>query len=264
MVTTSRSAALAPLALACVVIGARVATADSINLLRPGGAAAHVILIDHSQGPWRSDDEATAMVGQDCVAASDRDRDRRRAAAGYVTWRIGGLTWQWNDGAEPAIVYVICVDRGPRDFGFGGGLQWAAALSWASRPNAAPGRAESFRAIAGVPRPPGYAPAPPEVTPETPWTSTEPPMSWPAGPPLHLPLDNSLDLPVPIASIGFPASTTSSIVNTADNPAAVAAALDPPIVLDTPDMVPTPEPGTLWLMGAGLAAWRIARRKRED
>jgi hypothetical protein len=275
--TSSRSTALRSLALAGVVFSARVATADSINLLRPSSAAAPLILIDQSKGPWRSDDEATGILDRECVAVSGRDREPKRVALGGVNWRAGELAWQWERRAEPEIIYVICVDRAPREGGAGGGMQLAAALSWSDLPLAMAGRGEWFAGIAGAARPDGRRTATtPGQTPDSPWsdppwTSSDPPPSWesepPLDPPRDVPIGAPLDLPIPIGSIRFPPTEpiADDVPGTGGEPPPPSRIFDPPIALDPREMVPMPEPGTFLLMGTGLAAaWRMSRRKRED
>lgn len=248
--TTSRSAAHRSLVLAGVIISARVANADSINLLRSTSTTAPLILFDQSAGPWPSDDEATALIARECVALSDRTRDRRFALGG-VNWRAGRLAWQWEPRKEPDIVYVICVERPQRQPGFAAGLQMAAALSWSGRPIANVSRGQP--AANGGPVRAGVEPTP-VVPGETPESWTDPPLDMPPDAPREVPLG----LPIPIGAISFPAAPTS------DTFPGGGTTVSPPFVLDPPGMIPTPEPGTFVLMGTGLAAaWRIARRKRE-
>jgi hypothetical protein len=251
VVTSSRSTALLPLAVAGVMIAVRIAAADSINLLRPAAATAPVILIDQSTGVWQSDDEAIAMIGEDCVAVSDRADEPRHAGLGSIQWHAGQPAWRWAVGAEPAFVYVICVDHAKPGFGFDGGLHLSAALSWSRLPAVGPGRSESLVANSGIERGLDGSPTEPHGPPELPWTSSDP-SSWPP--------ETTLDVP-----IALPTIPPVTFTDTAGNATAVSLSSDRPIILDMPEMIATPEPGSLWLVATGLAvAWRTARRKRED
>jgi len=283
VVATSRSIALLTLAVAGVAISARAATADSINLLRPAALTAPVILFDQTHGPWISDDEAAAAIDKDCVAVNDRARDKRTPAFGAVNWRGSHPAFQWAPSAEPAIVYVVCVDHPPTRSGWsGGGMQYSAALSWSAQSSMVFPR-NSFTTAVGLAADALPGRTQPIGSPDAglPWTSTDPPpASWPDEPPrpgesidppidrpfarpLDLPITPPGDLPIPIASISFPPSGRSS--GAGGNSSAAAGTLNVPIALAPGEMIPTPEPGTWLLLGTGLAAaWRIARRKQED
>ena len=272
MVATSRSTALLTLTLAGVAISARAATADSINLLRPAAITAPVILFDQSHGPWISDDEAAAAIDKDCVAVNDRARDKRRPSIGTVNWRGAHPAFQWEPSAEPAIVYVVCVEHPPAGSRGGGSMQFSAALSWSAQPPTLFPR-NAFATAIGVASESRSDEPEPGRSPdaELPWTSNEPPpTSWPDEPPpsggpvdlpIDLPITPPLDFPIPIASINFPPSSRPA--GAGGDGSGAAGPINVPIVLAPDENIPTPEPATWLLMGTGLAAaWRAARRTR--
>lgn len=217
------------------------AAASSINLLAATQA---------------SDDAAIDPV-RDCVAVADEAR-KTQTRFGSLNWTRGRMSWDWDPGDDPVLVYLVCVNR-ERSRSSLGGLEFGAGLSWAGAP--AIFRRTSARGQSGD------AVIAPIVTEfeigETPF------ISWPIqddiGPPPNDPDDpiGTVNSTPMLFDIPVTTSTTTSLTASIDSPP--GAGIDGPALLDDPidpsGSLPVPEPSTWILIVTGLGfAWRFRRR----
>src|SRR5262245_41774102 len=126
------------LTLMMLTLSAR-AFAGPINLLQPAATQSTRVLIDASR--FDAEDDAATELGGDCVAVADREI-RGAAGLGAVAWTGGRLSWEWDRGREPALVYVMCLDRTARwnfaSYGnaLGMGMSFLAGAAWANSTSA--------------------------------------------------------------------------------------------------------------------------------
>jgi hypothetical protein len=260
----SACAVIRPAPPAVIVLAATVLTvsespaaASSINVLQPGSQSSTRPLFDLV--PTQSADDRAIDADRDCVAVADETR-KRQAQFGTANWTRGRLSWDWEPGDAPVLVYLMCVNRQRSEPGLGG-LEFGAGLSWGGAPM-----------IFRRPRALGHAG---DIAAEPIATSFEigetPFISWPVQDDISAPSDDPndpigtvsttpvlFDIPVAPSTI---TSLTSSIGALPGAGTGSPALLDNPI--DPSGSLPVPEPGTWILMATGLAvAWKFGRRRR--
>jgi hypothetical protein len=223
------------------------AAASSINLLAATQAS----------------DDAAIDPDRDCVAVADEAR-KTQTRFGTLNWTRGRVSWEWDAGDDPMLIYLMCVNRqrsGSSRSATFGGLEFGASLSWAGAP--AIFRRTSARGQSGD------AVIAPIVTPfeigETPF------ISWPIQDDIASPPNDPDD---PIGTVNstpvlfdIPVTTSTTTTLTASIDAPPGAGIDGPAVVDNPvdpsGSLPVPEPATWMLIGTGLVlAWRW--RKKQD
>lgn len=241
------------IAAALFAASATAAVAGPLNLLQPIPQSSTRIVIDASQPPWTSDDEATARLDGDCVAIAD-PRLRTSSGFGRVSWTRGRLAWEWDRGREPELVYVMCLDRARRQSSSGGGNSMSMVAALSSGHSQSAGTTTAIESSATpIPAPTSF-----EIGP-TPF------ISWPV-------VVDPLDPSTPFGSaaeptlLDFPVRTANADGGPHDVPLLVADAMeafDPAArLLDPGDVAPVPEPSSWLLFGTGLAAACRSGRKK--
>lgn len=121
-----RPAPPASIALAAMIVAvtSAAASADAINLLRPATRPSPRIIIDFTNVP---PDDAASRPDDECVAI--RDEAGRAVHGSEVGWSRGRLSWEWAPQVRPAMVYLVCVDRGGTRSPERAGLSFGAPLS---------------------------------------------------------------------------------------------------------------------------------------
>jgi hypothetical protein len=238
------------------VSGSRAA-ASSINQLQPGSQSSPRPLVDLA--PTQSTDDAATDPDRNCVAVADEARNKQ-ARFGTLNWTHGRMSWDWEPGDDPVVVYLMCVNR-EGSAPMWGGLEFGIGVSWAGAP-------AILRRTGPLGQPDSL------VRPiETPFEIGETPfISWPgerdipSAPPTD-PDDrlgpDGTDAPDdPIGTVSstpvlFDIPFTTSTAETAD--VNRPALLDNPI--DPAGSLPVPEPSTWILIATGLGlAWRASKK----
>jgi len=236
------------------------AAASSINLLQPGSQSLSRRFFDLA--PTQSADEAASDPDRDCVAIADETRNNR-TRFGALNWTRGRMSWEWDAGDDPVLVYLMCVNRERSvssksatlaGLEFGAGVSWAGAPAIFRRTSAL---GQSGDVIAAL------------VTPFE--IGATPFISWPIQDDIASPPNNPDD---PIGTVNstpvlfdIPVTTSTTTSLTASIDASPGAGIDGPAVLDNPidpsGSLPVPEPATWILIMTGLGfAWKFGRRHR--
>lgn len=248
-------------AVAAVILVAANSEASGINLLQPVTTPQVRIVFDAS-GSLSDEDAATAKTDGECVAIAD-PQQRSSSGFGSVSWTHSRLSWQWDRGREPSIVYVMCLDRAGSSWnGSGGGggasgMNVFAALAAANAASAVPTNAPASLATP-MPAPTSFEIGP---TPFISWPDAgSPSPDDPTAPTATISIEPVLfDLPTMLPTmIGMDVS--GAPLPDGDT---IAPFVAPAPIGGPGDMSPVPEPATWLLMGTGLAvAWCATRRHR--
>lgn len=232
-----------------LICGQRQAIADPVNVVAPrGGSLTGVMTLDISADATQSDESDNPAIDKRCLEIAIQQQRQQTSRRVEITWQLDELLLYWPRlpwPRIPAVIHVRCSElAGIWEFGGPAGF-------------------------VGGPSPLGGGGLEPRREP----TSFTLPFFADGNDALvgddMLPSLGRSDLLVPPPGLpavfgGNPPFSNGSDENEhADDDLNGDDLVAPPVITSTaPELTPVPEPATLWLTAAGLAAaWRARRRK---
>ena len=233
-----------------LVFGQRQAIADPVNVVAPrAGSLTGVMTVDITADATQSDESENPAIDKRCLAIALQQQERLTSRRVEITWQLDELLLYWPRlpwPRIPAVIYIRCselggiweIGGGPIGF-VGGAPPLGSGLEPRREPTSftLPFFADGNNVIGGDDALSSLLGSSNSLVP-------------PLGPPTGFVQGN------PPFPDNFNENGTGGGNGDDDF-------LPPIITADPPQLTPVPEPASIWLTGAGVAAaWRLRRRRK--